>query len=758
MKAKVDRGDSFRGILDYALGKEGGNACEIVGGNMAGMTARDLATEFGLSREARPNVKRPVWHTSLSLPPGETADSEKWAEIASDFMQGMGLAHHQYVVIQHHDTEIDHVHLISSRIALDGDLYHGAWDAKKAISLTQKLEEKHGLTRTKGLENGPAPQAAPSRNEIEKAVRTGDAPPRLMLQQIVDAAITDPGSVFDFMDRIEAAGAVARPNVAKTGRMNGFSFEFEGIHFKGSDLGKAYTWKSLQERGLDYEQERDGDALRARASGAFAGASQIDSGRSVPADRQIGPVGIGPDSADRGTAHSSQPPWNGDDQNGEAGKPVHREGTSGRGNDLGPGDSYADQDRGVGAGGSEISESDSSPSSVSVGNAGGTGQPPALDSDRSSGSLRILDWNRVADRTADLAASAYPVSLVDRESDRNSNVTPAITAKRSAWDEQHGALQAPAYRLTLMSRVEGLSSFNVGKGRGPDGSEKTYDPNEVRSLIPYLSAHNSRGRDIYLTPMDPTHHYMVVDDMTPTAVEDFLAAGYAPALIQESSAGNRQAIIKVPKVSGGTEQSAANEVVVDLNRRYGDQNFSGVIHPFRMAGFSNKKPSRNNAFTRILRAAGDLCSRTLSQLEAVRQRLSGNDLSVRAGAPAPVRTPMPSRQKSWQADPSISDGDTAFIRARRLAENLAKMKGWTLDQSRLDYRAAKTMAAAGFQKDEIAAAIMSSSPDLTERHSDPLGYAARTAESVLVITDRTEPQEPQGDHPKDDGPEGPGDM
>lgn len=754
MKAKVDRGDSFRGILDYALGKEGGNACEIVGGNMVGMTARDLASEFGLSREARPNVKRPVWHTSLSLPPGETADSEKWAEIASDFMQGMGLAHHQYVAIQHHDTDIDHIHLISSRIALDGDLYHGAWDAKRAIALTQELEEKHGLTRTKGLENGPAPQAAPSRNEMEKSIRTGDAPPRLILQQIVDAAISDSGSVFDFMDRIEAAGAVARPNVAKTGRMNGFAFEFEGIHFKGSDLGKAYTWKSLQERGLDYEQERDGAALRARAGVADAGAGQIDSGRSVPADRQIGPAGIGSDPADGGAAHGGQPAREGADIDGGAGEPIHREGTGGRRNDLGPRDRDADQDGRVGPGGGQIGETDGSSGSVSVGHAGEASRPPALDGDRSSGSLRIPDWNRVADRTADLAASAYPLSLDDRDSDRNNSVTPAIAAKRSAWDQQHGALQAPAYRLTLKSRVDGLSSFSVGKGRGADGSEKTYDADEVKTLIPYLSAHNMRGRDIYLTPVDPAHHYMVVDDMTPTAVEDFLAAGYAPALVQESSAGNCQAIIKITRVSTKTEQSAANEVVMDLNRRFGDQHFSGVIHPFRMAGFSNKKPARNNAFTRILRAAGDMCARTLSQLEAVRQRLSGNDLP----AQAQTRTTIPSRQKSWNVDPSIGDAGASFIRARRLAENVAKIKGWPLDQSRLDYRAAKTMAGEGFGKDEIASAIMSSSPDLLERHRDALGYAVKTAESAFVITKRAEPQDPQGDHPQDDGPEGPGGM
>ncbi|MBE3830785.1 hypothetical protein HJ178_24800, partial [Vibrio parahaemolyticus] len=40
------------------------------------------------------------------------------------------------------------------------------------------------------------------------------------------------------------------------------------------------------------------------------------------------------------------------------------------------------------------------------------------------------------------------------------------------------------------------------------------------------------------------------------------------------------------------DREIANKVVVGLNKRYGDENFTGVSHPFRMAGFSNKKLTR----------------------------------------------------------------------------------------------------------------------------------------------------------------------
>ena len=37
-----------------------------------------------------------------------------------------------------------------------------------------------------------------------------------------------------------------KPNIATTGKMNGFSFQYQGIAFKASQLGKKYGWPSLQ--------------------------------------------------------------------------------------------------------------------------------------------------------------------------------------------------------------------------------------------------------------------------------------------------------------------------------------------------------------------------------------------------------------------------------------------------------------------------------------------------------------------------------
>ena len=709
MKAKVERGSGFRGVLDYALGK--GDA-EIVSGNMSGRDPRTLAAEFGLSRAARPDVAKPVWHTSLSLPPGDTLTPGEWDAVASDFMNEMGLGDHQYIAAIHNDTDKQHIHIVASRIGLDGSLYLGKWDAKRAIKLTAELEVKHGLTVTKGLEDGPAPVATPTKREVEMSIRTGDAPPRVALQQIVDAALSEPGSVFDFIDRLEAAGVGVRANVASTGKMNGFSFEYRGVPFKASDLGKSYAWKALQERGVTYEQNRDGQALIARANRDATPSGNVNDRSAEPSDRNARPAGDRPEQPNTGIQGSGhQFDRNADDICTSSGtddlrgtprsqeRPVIVNGGSLEGGESGRQSPEHDDSSEQGNGRTEQSPVDLDLSTDRINE-----EPQNVRSSRRvSGS-----WSGLGDRVADMASDAPSLT---------NPASPATLAKLKAWSVQHGALGSPHYRLTLKSRRDELASFNVGKGRGANGAEQFYTASDVARLIPYLSAQNLKGRDIYLTPIDPAHHYLVVDDMTPETLTAMTSQGWRPALVQESSAGNRQAILKVPRIDGPNEQSVANALVVSLNREYGDPNFSGAIHPFRMAGFANKKLGRDNAFTKIISAAGVICEKAKSALAGIRAAFKP--------APLPV---LNSQDRSSIIRRPVSGG--AFSRARSMILGLAMRNGWTVDESRLDFGAARLLNEDGMSVDEVAASILEESPNLRERHRDPQGYALRTAQNA----------------------------
>ncbi|QBM19242.1 hypothetical protein MARI_33880 (plasmid) [Marinobacter sp. JH2] len=289
MKAKISRGGGFRGIAEYALGDE--KEAEFVAGNVDGRTPRELSAEFSLTRRLRPKTPRPVWHCSLSLPKGERLDSERWEAVIYDFLDGMlfDRDNHQFFAVRHTDTDHDHVHIIVSRIGLDAGLWHGKWEARRAIDLTQKLEIQHGLTRTPGYSKKD--EKSLTKGEIEMAVRTEQAPPRKVLQALIKKAAAGNPTVVQFAEKLAMSGVEVRANIASTGTLSGFSFGLDGYAFKGSQLGKKFSWKALKAQGVSYEQDRDREQLqritRARAADSNDLRIAVDAGDDQRAAERV---------------------------------------------------------------------------------------------------------------------------------------------------------------------------------------------------------------------------------------------------------------------------------------------------------------------------------------------------------------------------------------------------------------------------------------------------------------------------------------
>lgn len=294
------RGNGFLGALNYVHDK---GEAEIVGGNMGGQTPQELAREFGITKALRPDCKNPVWHCSLGLPEGDRLSTKKWGELAIDFMLEMGMDpdNFLYSAALHNDTDYDHIHIVASRIGLDGQLWHGQNDVLAAIKATQKLELKHSLTLTPGLDFGVKKERKSlTHAELNMAIRTETKPPRVVCQDAVDAVLQSAGviSAPEFISRLAAFGVRAVPSVASTGTMNGFSFEAEGVAFTGSKLGDNYKWASLQKRGIEYVKDRDfeelADARRLAservADSASAGRQQLPAGLDSEASTGPGAV------------------------------------------------------------------------------------------------------------------------------------------------------------------------------------------------------------------------------------------------------------------------------------------------------------------------------------------------------------------------------------------------------------------------------------------------------------------------------------
>lgn len=282
---KIRRGKNFAGVVLYALRPGSHHRCTpyVIGGNMMGDAERDLIAEFDTTKMLRPDVVKPVWHNSLRLPKNEALTNAQWVAIADDYMKRMGFSEtHLRCYILHDDADGQHIHIIASRVSLDaGKLYLGKNENLISTRIIQQLERDYSLTRTKGPElvispspASPYPPSLSRKSPIQKPVVTTPKPkklsrneammekykgkpsPKSVIQEALEALLAGKPSTTEFVTQLVARNIRVVPNIASTGKMNGFSFEYQGIAFKASQLGKGYSWSALQHR-LDYQPERD---------------------------------------------------------------------------------------------------------------------------------------------------------------------------------------------------------------------------------------------------------------------------------------------------------------------------------------------------------------------------------------------------------------------------------------------------------------------------------------------------------------------
>lgn len=249
------------GLDENAPSYEEGERHRLIGGNMSGQTQEGLAQEFEAISRQRPDIEKPVHHTSLSSHEKDEISVDKWREIAADYIEKMGYGDAPYVVFQHRDGETDHIHILTSRVDVKGKVISDWRCKERGEEVCREIERKYGLEQT--TPSREVERAAPTRGELERFRRTGELSAKMALQSHVDLALKDSPTATEFIDRLNVSGIEVIPYVQKSGRMTGISFRKGKELMKGSDLGRGFSWPALQQRGLDYQPERDRPAIEA---------------------------------------------------------------------------------------------------------------------------------------------------------------------------------------------------------------------------------------------------------------------------------------------------------------------------------------------------------------------------------------------------------------------------------------------------------------------------------------------------------------
>jgi hypothetical protein len=243
MIAKLIKGNGLKGVLAYLVdGKEASPTArgQVILTNMASNTPKSLAREFGQLRSLRSGLNKAVFHASISLSPEDRqlSDSE-FSAIAEQFLDEMGYQDSPFVVVRHHDTDHQHIHIVASRITVKGEVVSDAHDFRRAETVMRKLEEQYGLHPPAERMINQKQQGGSMNNEL-----------RTLLEQ----ALANSEDIQQFIAECKKRGIDPLPHIQGK-KISGLAFRFKKKKVKGSDLGKKYGWNHLSV-ALNYDSDK----------------------------------------------------------------------------------------------------------------------------------------------------------------------------------------------------------------------------------------------------------------------------------------------------------------------------------------------------------------------------------------------------------------------------------------------------------------------------------------------------------------------
>jgi hypothetical protein len=222
--------------LEYDLAKEIDGqtaATEIARHELYGCTGAEMVQEMKPYHVDFPNVKNNClrFEVSPSIEESSTFTDADWAELGNDFMQRMGLADHQYIVIRHSGTESKkkqaHLHILANRVSLSGELYRDNWIGKKATEAANAIARERNFVQSQDI--GKANKA-----EIKEAMDG-------VLRKMQGFDLTK------FKEELGKLGFKVREARASTGKLNGYYVTARsGTEYKASQIGAGYTLAHIE--------------------------------------------------------------------------------------------------------------------------------------------------------------------------------------------------------------------------------------------------------------------------------------------------------------------------------------------------------------------------------------------------------------------------------------------------------------------------------------------------------------------------------
>lgn len=234
MIAKNIKGKSFKGCVNYVM-NDTAELLEAEG--VFADNTKDMIRSFAMQRSGRKEIKQPVGHIPISFAPEDKPrmTNDFMVKLAKEYMEEMGIRNTQYIIVRHHNTDNEHLHIVYNRIDNNLKLISVNHDYKRNIKTCKKLKDKYNLTYGKGKEKV-------KREKLDNPDKV-----KYLLYDVIKAILPYCTSEKEFQDYLQSKGINVEFKLKRTtGEIEGISFSYDNVSFKGSQIDRKFSFGNLK--------------------------------------------------------------------------------------------------------------------------------------------------------------------------------------------------------------------------------------------------------------------------------------------------------------------------------------------------------------------------------------------------------------------------------------------------------------------------------------------------------------------------------
>ena len=235
MIAKIVKGSSFRGVVNYILDKEK-DAKILVCDGLFSEDKDTIVMSFEAQAGMNPRVMKPVGHIALAFSKEDEhrLTDRTMAGIALEYLERMGIKDTQVLVVRHFDKEHPHVHIAFNRIANDGRTISDQNERIRSTRICKELTRKYGLYVSEGKEKVKL-------HRLKEPDKT-----KYELYFLLKSEVSRYGNWRQLAVNLEKQGVEMQFKYkGKSNEVQGVIFSKNGYSFSGSKIDRRFSYSKI---------------------------------------------------------------------------------------------------------------------------------------------------------------------------------------------------------------------------------------------------------------------------------------------------------------------------------------------------------------------------------------------------------------------------------------------------------------------------------------------------------------------------------